>query len=282
MPLALFEVLAAVVVVLTLGAFVFAKTESHLLRSYLALAVSSYIGEETCIRFYEYYLYKPSLWEKSQWHFLVDYVPALVPLIWPLVILSARQAVKALFPMATGAKLALFVALVVCFDASLVEVLAVRSHYWVWKTGGHLGVPYIGILGWGYFTFGAVYALERADNLFGLLAVPLYGFVATHGLILATWWGLFRYLPDVSDPVKHAFPAFVLVSLLALAVAFTRRRRGFAIPMTVAGPRLIAASLFFALLWLVARREPSYWVHTALVAVPYFVATRFSSATRST
>ena len=276
MPLALFETLAAIVVALTLVAFVFAKTEAHLWRSYVALAISSYIGEETCIRFYGYYLYQPSLFARSQWHFRLDMVPVLVPLIWPLVILSARQAIRALFPAIAGAKLALGVALLVCFDASLVEVLAVRATYWIWEDGGHLGVPLIGILGWGYFTFGAICMLERADNPVGFLMVPVASFASTHGLILASWWGLFRYLPRVQDRGTHAIGAVIVVSLAALALAFHRRRRGLFIPISVVLPRLVATSLFFALLWLVARDQPVYWVHTACIAVPYFVATKFS------
>lgn len=276
MPLALFESLAAIVVVLTLVAFVFAKTEAHLLRSYVALALSSYIGEETCIRFYRYYLYQPNVFEPSQWHFRLDMVPVLVPLIWPLVILSARQAIRALFPRIEGVRLALAVALLVCFDASLVEVLAVRATYWNWANGGHLGVPLIGILGWGYFTFGAIYMIERADTPLRFLAVPVVSFASTHGLILASWWGLFRYLPHVPRHDTHAIGAVVVVSVVALAIAIERRRRGLFIPLAVVLPRLIATALFFALLWLVARDQPVYWAHTACIAIPYFVATKLS------
>lgn len=278
MPLALFETLAALVVVLTLVAFARTRNEPHLLRNYLALAIASYIGEESCIRFYWYYLYQPGLFARSEWHARLDQVPALVPLIWPLVILSARQAVRALFPAVEGAKLALYVALVVCFDASLVEVLAVRSHYWVWAQGGHLGVPFIGILGWGYFTFGAIYALERADNLWGFLQVPVAGFLSTHALILGTWWGLFRWLPKVTTETESAIGLIIAVSVVALVVVIRRRREGFLIPLSVALPRLVAATLFFTLLWLVAHDRPVYWVHTACIAIPYFAAMRFSKA----
>ena len=59
---------------------------------YALLAVAGYLGEESCIRLYDHYHYALG------WHARVDEVPLLVPLIWPLVILSAREVRTALFP----------------------------------------------------------------------------------------------------------------------------------------------------------------------------------------
>ncbi len=83
----------------------------------------------------------------------------------------------------------LIVGAVVAFDASLVEVVAVRAGLWSWAEPGHLGVPLIGMLGWGYFAIGADAALGRGRRLAAVVAAP----AAAHALIQLTWWGAFRW-----------------------------------------------------------------------------------------
>ena len=56
-----------------------------LLRDYVALAVAGYLGEQSCISLYHFYRYS------SLWTLRVIDVPLLVPLIWPLVVMSARD-----------------------------------------------------------------------------------------------------------------------------------------------------------------------------------------------
>ncbi|HNF99418.1 MAG TPA: carotenoid biosynthesis protein, partial [Pseudomonadota bacterium] len=158
-----------------------------LLSDYFALSVAGYLGEESCITLYHFYQYSPD-WNAR----LVD-VPLLVPLIWPLVVLSARQVGQALWPDAKSplARAAITAALVT-FDASLMEVVAVRAGLWSWAEPGHLQVPLIGILGWGYFALGAELVLGqpwRARRLWLLLLAPL----VTNALIVGSWWICFRH-----------------------------------------------------------------------------------------
>jgi hypothetical protein len=263
-PLAVFEGACLVVVALTLWAMGRSRGAAALLRDYVALAVAAWVGEDTCIGVYGFYAYAP------EWHLRVHHVPVLVPLIWPLVILSARDVTAAFFP---GLRLArpLAVAVLVAFDASLVEVVAVRAGLWSWAEGGHLGVPVIGILGWGYFALGADLALARRQPLLAIALGPL----VAHALIIASWWGLFRWV--VRGALGTASVVGVAaVGLLAVAIAGVTRRRGAAIPLAIAAPRMIAAALFVALLVCSAPADTPLWMHAVAIAVPYLAATKLS------
>lgn len=263
MPLPVFEIACIVVVALTVATMARARPLSALLRDYAALAVAAWIGEDTSIALYRFYAYAPG------WDAHVHHVPILVPLIWPLVVLSARAVVSELWPELGWAR-ALVVGAVVVFDASLVEVVAVRAGLWSWAEAGHLGVPIIGIAGWGYFAAGADVALSRGRPIAALAAGP----IATHALVLGTWWGLFRW--TLRGPLGSASTVgLVVLSALALGAVLRQRRRGRAIPLDVAMPRMIAASLFVALLLTTAPLDASLWTHAACVAVPYLAATSY-------
>jgi len=253
-----FELACVAVVLLTL--FVMARKcgAREILGSYAALAVAGWIGEQTCIELYRFYSYALG------WHFRIGHVPVLVPLIWPLVILSARHVVDALFPDLTRYR-ALLVAAVVVVDASLVEVVAVRAGLWSWAEPGHLAVPVIGILGWGYFAAGAELALMRKRPLLAIVLGPL----VAHALILATWWGLFRWTIRGELGVASSI-AVALVGALLCAVILRARR---ALPIATAAPRMMASSLFFTLLVTTAPRDSYLWLHVASVAAPYLAAT---------
>lgn len=263
MPFPGFELACVAIVALALIAMARVRRWPELLRDYAALAIAGWIGEQTCVAWYDFYAYS------AAWHGRVGHVPVLIPLIWPLVILSARAVVDALAPGA-GWRRPLLVGALVAFDASLVEVIAVRAELWGWAEPGHLGVPVLGILGWGFFAAGADVALglrsrARPAALLGALAV-------THLLILAAWWGCFRWtvrgaLGDV------AFVGLGAIAALALAAAFAVRRRGRGLPLAVALPRMVAAALFLVTLAVVAPRDVRLWLHTALVAVPYLAVT---------
>jgi hypothetical protein len=263
MPLPIFEGACLVVVALTLWAMARTRGAGELLRDYAALAAAAWVGEDTCIGLYSFYAYAPA------WHLRLHHVPILVPLIWPLVILSARDVVSALWPALRTTR-PLAVAALVAFDASLVEVVAVRAGLWSWAEAGHLGVPAIGILGWGYFALGADLALSRERPLLAIGLGPL----AAHALILASWWALFRW--GLRGPLGAGSIAVVVaVGMIAVAVVFLARRRGAAIPIAIAAPRMIAAALFVALLFFTAPADLPLWVHAASVAVPYLAATRW-------
>jgi hypothetical protein len=288
MPIALFELCCVVIVLATLAILARTRPPGVLLADYAALALAAWIGEESCVGLYRFYGYAEG------WHARVDLVPALVPLIWPLVILSARDVVTALGVAAVAlpagrrdagrerlsgvrtdlgavAARAAAVGALVMLDASLVEVIAVRAGLWSWAEGGHLGVPLVGILGWGFFAAAADAALGaggRARHALVVVLAPL----ATHVALLAAWWGGLRWL--LRGPLGDASVAAVAVVGLVLGLgALALRRRGRAVPLAVAAPRMVAAALFVAELLLVAPTEPGLLVHTAAVALPYFVAT---------
>jgi len=259
MPLVLFEVLSALIVALSLGAMARVHPWKPLLAEYALLAVASWVGEESCVGLYRFYAYSDA------WHGHLHLVPVLVPLIWPVVILSARDVSRALWPNVGPWAAACLVA----FDASLVEVIAVRAGLWHWAEPGHLGVPLIGILGWGYFALGALAPKRR-----GLAVVA--GPLVAHALIQLTWWGCFRWA--LRGELGHwGFAILGAATLAFLVGAMRARRRGTMMAPPVWLPRVIAALLFFALLVWTAPGDPWLWLHTAMIAVPYLVVTEIRS-----
>lgn len=266
-PIRVFELACLVIIAATLIAVSRRTPWRELLRDYACLAVAGWVGEVSSIAFYRYYGYS------ADWDALLVGVPILVPMIWPLVILSARDVASGLFPRAEGVSRAAIVGAIVVFDASLVEVVAARAGLWWWAEEGHLGVPLLGMLGWGYFAFGADLVLSRAkgaQRAAVIVAAPLIA----HALIVASWWALFQWT------LRHDLGVLSLVGLGVLsagivALVAQARARGDGIPLEVAGPRVFAATLFFALLLSVAPGDVSLWLHVGCVAVPYVLATRW-------
>lgn len=236
----------------------------------LILVVASWAGEQTCISAYGFYGYADGWWLR------VGDVPLLVPLIWPMVILSARQVVQTLWPRASVGRRAALVGLAVFIDASLMEVIATSAGLWRWVEPGYLGVPLIGILGWGFFGASASAWLDMAGSRRApLWLLPAVALAVTHALLLAAWWGLLRWsLRGVLSPA-WAVPAFAGLSALAvLAVVHVRGRRR--LPWDTVGARLLALGVFLGLLILARHQgDPRWlWIHTGLVAVPYLLAVR--------
>ncbi len=262
MSLGVFQPLCVLVLAVALWAMSRTTPGRTLVRDYLALAVAAWIGEESCIRVYRFYGYA------SGWALRLDEVPLLVPLIWPIVILSARQVGHALG--VRRAWMPAWVLMQVTVDASLVEIIAVRAGFWTWTEPGYLEVPLIGILGWGFFAAAAVWALERGSALLALVAGPVF----THLALLASWWGLFRWVWRASLG-NEAQLALVALSAAATIFAWKRKQR---VPLAVMMPRMIAAALFVGVL---VRLPPSltpFLTHTLAVAAPYLALTRFGSA----
>ena len=273
MPLPTFEILSLVVVVATLLALARTTPWQTLLAQYFTLAVAAWIGEDLCIRLYQYYAYADGAFMgRAGCHFFIDRVPLLSIVIWPLVILSSRSVVISLWPNA-GQLTPLFVGLAVTFDASLIEVIAVRARYWFWADPGHLDVPILGILGWGFFAFGASLTLFRPEKwryLAALVTGPLVG----HALVIASWWGLFRWLPRV-DLVPWSFLALWFFSSAITYLVLRAKQLGNGVPWTVNAPRMIATVLFVSLIATTAKTEWLYWLHATAVAVPYLAAAQF-------
>lgn len=264
MSLRVFEVACVCIVLATLVAMARSRPRLELARDYAVLALGAWLGEESCIRAYAFYRYAPA------WDAFVSRVPLLVPLIWPLVVLSARDVAAALSPPGTTrGRLALSVLAVVAFDASLVEVVAVRAGLWSWAEAGHLGVPLVGMLGWGYFALGVSWPRRP------LLAIAA-GFASTHVLVLTSWWLCFRWLAR-GELGRFGFVPLAAASVLFAWTAARARRQGRVMSPAVWVPRVLAASLFFVLLVVTAPRDGALWLHTALVAAPYLVATSLTS-----
>ncbi|RMG11011.1 MAG: hypothetical protein D6729_18590 [Deltaproteobacteria bacterium] len=258
-----FEIACAAVVLLSLAVFLRRIPWRTLLPLYLAIAIAAWAGEQSCIALYRFYTYAPG------WHLWIGDVPALVPLIWPLVILSAREVVSALW-LGAGAARAALVAAVVAFDASLVEVVAVDAGLWSWREPGHLGVPLIGILGWGCFAF-AVDALRGIPGRLGWRLLPILAPLVTHLMLLALWWGGLRWVLR-GDLAQAGFAGLAFLSLAATTEVLRARRRGRSLPPEVWIPRLVATSLFVALLLTRAEHRALLAMHFGLVALPYLAA----------
>ena len=273
MPFPGFELACVAIVALALAALARVRPWRALGADYVALALAGWLGEETCVAWYDFYRYAPA------WHGHLDRVPVMIPLIWPLVILSARAVVDALAPD-LGRWRPLLVGALVAFDASLVEVIAVRARLWAWAEPGHLDVPVLGILGWGFFAIGADVALglrarsnASARSTLPLRSLGLVGTLAlTHLLIIGAWWGCFRWV--MRGPLgDRSLIGLGAIAVGALGLAVATRRRGRVLPLAVALPRMVAAALFLITLVVVAPGDRRLWLHTAMVAVPYLAVT---------
>jgi len=259
MPQAAFEFACVVVIAITLVMMSRSRGWKPLLVDYLVLAAAGWAGEQSCVQWYRFYRYSDA------WSLFVGHVPLLVPLIWPLVILSAREVTASLWPHA-GRLSPIVVGAVVAFDASLVEVVAVRAGLWSWAEPGHLGVPVIGILGWGYFAAGASFALDlRTTWKHALLLVT--GPLTAHLLILVSWWGLLRWILRADLGSASVAGVAVLGAVAAVAVTVARRQ-GRIVAMRTAAPRMSAALLFLVLFLGHGASDPRLWVHVLAISIP--------------
>ena len=218
----------------------------------LCVAAAAWLGEESCIRLYGFYGYA------AGWHAWLLDVPLAIVCIWPVVIQSALDLSRA----ATERWRALLAAGLVIVDAGLIEPIATASRLWTWLQPGPFSVPVVGVLGWGFFTLGVALVLERRAWL-ALVVGP----ALTHLLLLASWWGAFRWLPAVEDP--RPFVAVALLGSMAVALRLWRR------PPSVAGRDVLlrapAAAFFFVLLALFARDDPWLVAWALAFAPPWLV-----------
>jgi len=238
---------------LVLGLFLFIERREGTLRQVLplglALIAAAIVGEDSCIRLYGFYDYKPD------WNLVIDKMPLMVALIWPFVIISDQRVVFGALGARHPARYLVTGALVT-YDACLMEAVAVKAGLWQWYEPGFFGVPLIGVLGWGFF---AVVSLWIWDHLpigrrgWMVLLAPL----ATHALLLLGWWGGLRWILRGPFPP----PAILAVAgLLSLGLCGVVWRYKIRLPPVVMVPRAFAAALFFGLLlmygldnlWLVA------------------------------
>lgn len=283
MSLSWFELCCFPIIALTLVSLAWVRRSSeqrlaHLFLEYGTLAVAGYLGEETCISFYHFYAYADG------WHAKLDHVPALIVLIWPLFILSGKDMGKLFFPRAPTW---LSTSLMVLFDASLVEVIAVRAGYWSWAEPGHLAVPLIGMLGWSFFAVGAAWGLGKASAVHRWKAPLLTiacAFASTHVLIFGSWWCFFRFVARGELGLWGFVPLTVLalvgLGLLVRSAKDPAARASQLAPderkhalLRVVFPRLAATALFVVIAARTVRsaRDPLL-AHIVLVATTYSIA----------
>ena len=241
------------------------------LARFLLLSVAAWVGEETCIRLYAFYAYSPG------WAGFIDRVPLAIVCIWPVVVLSAMDLASALLggredatpsPRAS-VKFAFVVMALVVADASLIEPIAVATGLWHWTEPGPFRVPIVGILGWGYFAFGA--ALVR-----GRTSVLLAGPASAHAWLVASWWFFFRWLPRGEDELPFVVAA-ALVSFALTALVLARRVSLLRADLVT---RIPGATFFFFLLLLYARENTSLVLYAFAFAPPYLALTVRSRSNR--
>lgn len=223
------------------------------------LVLASWLAEDTAIRAYGFYFYD------ARWSLFVDRVPLAILLIWPVVIHSAWDLARHLLGP-QHPRVALVGAALVLADASLIEPVAVASGLWRWTEPGLFTVPPIGILGWSFHAGLCMAVLEREGGSAReawVLATPL----GTHALLLASWWGVFRW----TNGAVPAWPAALLLWLgaLALVVASLRSRARRRVPLGEFLLRVPAALFFFVLLALHGRSDPALVAWTLAFAGPY-------------
>lgn len=252
---------------------------ARVLRRLALLAVASWIGEESCIHLYAFYFYSPD------WSLHLDRVPLLIPLIWPVVILSAHDLATHVLQRPGRAPrpfaVPLLGAAVVLADASLIEPIAVASGLWTWTHPGLFSVPLIGIIGWSFFAGAAMAVFDRADRAsppdarleaLVLVLAP----AATHALLVLTWWGLFRWTQGAVSP----WPVVALAWALSIALGVLAWRAGLRrrIPAVLMWLRVPAAAFFFALLALHGRDLAPLVAYALAFAPPYLAMTAWSPA----
>lgn len=218
------------------------------------VAGAAWVAEDTCIRLYGFYEYAPG------WHGWADRVPLFVALIWPFVVLSARDVGRRLAPsrpvLAAGA--------VVWADATLIEVVATASGLWAWSEPGPFGVPLIAPFGWACFAGAVLVALQGPwKRSWAVLVGP----ALTHVLLIASWWGFFRWASRPLDEWPFTGAIVAVCSVLTVLAVRSRRRAG--VPLDEMLARLAAATVFFGLVAVLHRDHLALQVFTASFVPPW-------------
>jgi len=133
-------------------------------------------------------------------------------------------------------------------------------------------VPLIGIFGWGCFAAATILVLSSLPPGWRPMAAVVAPLV-THGMLLASWWGFFRW---VGAPIPESTFAGVTVVVCALLTAGSLRwRRRAAIPLDEMVARMTAAAFFFSLLFLYNRGNTPLVVFSVAFAPPWLALMSF-------
>lgn len=232
------------------------KDRAALAKELAVIAVAAWIGEASCVRLYGFYAYA------SVWRVFIDVVPLAVVCIWPVVIRSVLDLTRPL--EARPLPRAALVAALVTVDAALIEPISVAAGLWWWTEPGPFLVPVIGVLGWGMFAFGCAFFVRQGRvHWHALVAAPLF----THALLLASWWGAFKWMPRM-EPVLPWVLAAALGSLAACALLVAR---GVRVPRHDVWLRAPAALFFFVLLFVFSREQTLLVAFALAFAPPWLV-----------
>lgn len=238
------------------------------------LVVASWVAEDTCIRLYGFYFYNPN------WSIFIDRVPLAIVLIWPVVIHSAWELARCLLGPERKRLVPLAGAALVLADASMIEPIAVNSKLWTWTEPGVFDVPPIGILGWAYYAGLCMLVFELVErrgapplaNALAIVVAP----IGTHLLLLASWWGLFRWINRPLDAWPFVATAWLLAAALTTrSLTVGARSR---VPARDMLNRVPAAIFFFVLLAMDARGVPALIAYGLAFAPPYLSLTSWSAA----
>jgi hypothetical protein len=237
----------------------------HCLIRALTVSTSAWITEESCILLYRFYDYHHG------WSLCIDRVPLLIVVIWPVIILSAKDLTSRQW-IASPMKGLFAGAAVVATDALFIETISADAGLWNWNLPGLFNVPPIGILGWVFFALLCMRLM--ADRRFQgqtssydllLLVLPVMG---THLLLLLTWWSALRWL-NFPLPAPGVVGLAWCVSLF-LVVTFYKKQTGRGIKKRTLLLRIPAALFFFALLIFKAA-DPLPLAAYAIAYVPPYV-----------
>jgi hypothetical protein len=187
-----------------------------------ALMFAGWAAETIAMAWYDYYAYAPG------WRLWLGHVPLAVIGVWPIVIITSYQVVKAtLGHHHSPLRIGLFTGLMVVFDAAFIEPVAVRMGLWAWQDGTYFGVPTLGYVGWGFLGFAAGFVFEhpRLKQWAGLSETPR---------LLRSWFiaGLSMVL------ICHVFLA---------PCVFAAIESGFSIPLSLKSYSLVTLGLGIAL-----------------------------------
>ncbi len=226
------------------------------------VALGALIGEDSCIRLYGFYSYAEG------WHAVLDVTPALIPLIWIFVVLSARDVARELGPKNPLA----WAFAIILFDAALIEPIATSSGLWHWTQPGPFAVPYIGIVGWAFYGVSILFWLGKLQKRWRWLAVVLAP-LTTHALLISTWWLFFRWIGR-DAPTPTVLIAAAWVAAVSMAIALVLTKKAGTVPLGILVPRICPA-IFFAVLLETRHACPALWAYAASFPIPWLMATAF-------
>jgi hypothetical protein len=242
----------------------------------LALSCAAWVGEDSVIRAYGFYSYA------SGWSVFVDRVPLLIVAIWPVVIDSAHALAQKF--ARGGVRVALVGGCIVLADASLIEPIAVHANLWTWTASeprALFDVPLIGVAGWAFFAAAAMATFEARKrskapswcDAIAIVTAPL----ATHAVLVATWWCVFRWFGETTPTWAPAIAAWCIL----VPLTFAAWHRGATIPLATVMARAPGAVFFFAILATTARDRPDLVAYAMAFAPPYLALSFRAGAMRA-